>query len=85
MILQADEKKVMTFGHLKFHPVYLTLGNLPLSVRMDSANWPVMAYLPVLRFHESVSSSERARDLRQEVYSKCFEIILKDFDEASVR
>jgi len=85
ILLQADEKKVTAFGHLRFHPVYITLGNLPFSVRMNSANWPVVAYLPILQFNEAESNTERARDARQKIYSRCLELLLLDLDVAMVR
>jgi hypothetical protein len=83
--LQADEKKVVSFGHLKYHPVYMTLGNLPYSLRMNSENWKVIAYLPVLHFLESETNKESTRALRQQVFSRCLELIIQDFEVPSVK
>ena len=77
IIFFADQKLAVSFGTLKFHPVSVTVGVLPLSERLKAKNWELVAYFPVLDFPEADSKTQRARDMRQGVYSAAYRTLLE--------
>jgi len=85
VIFFADQKQAVSFGTLKFHPVSITLGILPMSERLKAKNWELVAYFPVLEFPEADTNTPRAREIRQGVYSKAYEILLKYIKEPGER
>ena len=83
-ILFADEKNVRSFGSLKYHPVYLTVGALPADMRLDFNNWKLIGYIPVLTFL-STDNEEFQQETRQKHFAVCLEVFLKDVQEKSAR
>ncbi|KAI0765843.1 hypothetical protein BD413DRAFT_494507 [Trametes elegans] len=85
IILSSDKTQIMLFRNKSAYPVYLTIGNLPKSIRRKPSRQGqiLLAYLPTTRLEHIASKASRRRTLAN-LFHACMGHIVKPLEQASV-
>ena len=82
IIIGSDSTQLSTFtGDITAHPVYLTLGNIPMAIRNKDkhrANIPIalLPQIPVI-FHERERKRERFREAKLRLFQASMLLIME--------
>ncbi|KAH7905034.1 hypothetical protein BJ138DRAFT_1233443 [Hygrophoropsis aurantiaca] len=85
VILSSDKTQITLFRNKTAYPVYLTIGNLPKSIRHKPSRQGhiLLAYLPTTRLTHITNKAARRRTLAN-MFHACMTQILKPLEEAGV-
>ncbi|KAL1938702.1 hypothetical protein VTO73DRAFT_11305 [Trametes versicolor] len=83
LILSSDKTQVTLFRNKSAYPVYLTIGNLPKSIRRKPSRHGqiLLAYLPTTRLDHITNKAARRRTLTN-LFHACMGFLLKPLEDA---
>ncbi|KAI0825391.1 hypothetical protein BC628DRAFT_1320379 [Trametes gibbosa] len=83
IILSSDKTQVTLFRNKSAYPVYLTIGNLPKSIRRKPSRQGqiLLAYLPTTRLDHITNKAARRRTLTN-LFHACMSFLLKPLEKA---
>ncbi|QRV72348.1 plasma membrane ATPase 4 [Ceratobasidium sp. AG-Ba] len=87
VIISSDETRLTNFsGDKKAHPVYITIGNIPKSLRRKTSKrtTALLGYLPVPKL-DCEPNKEKRRFHRRDLFHKCMTTLLQPLVEAGER
>lgn len=78
IILYSDATTCDTLGKSSLHPIYISLGNIPTWRRNKSDAKQLLGYLPIIKSSNIMEKrSQNFKNIKNEVFHKSLEIILK--------
>ncbi|KAI0819422.1 hypothetical protein BC628DRAFT_1423760 [Trametes gibbosa] len=85
IILSSDKTQVTLFRNKTAYPVYLTIGNLPKSIRRKPSRQGqiLLAYLPTSRLNHVTNNAQRRRILTN-LFHACMRVLVKPLEEAGI-
>ncbi|PIL24483.1 hypothetical protein GSI_14238 [Ganoderma sinense ZZ0214-1] len=85
IIISSDKTQLTVFGNKTAYPVYLTIGNLPKTIRRKPSRrgQVLLAYLPTSRL-EHITNKAARRRVTANLFHACLSTILKPLIKAGV-
>jgi hypothetical protein len=77
IILYSDATNCDTLGKSQLHPIYLSLGNIPVWRRNKQDAKQLLGYLPIIK------SSNIDKKIARQTFHRCLEIILEPIQKYS--
>ena len=75
----SDGTAVQKFGHLSFHPIFATIGNLDSDLRRKDIGYRLVGFIPVLEGTEQERRKESFRFAKMLLFQQCLDLFLSSF------
>jgi len=76
LIVYSDQTNVTVVGNKKFHPVYMTVGNISQEKRKQELAWRLLGYIPILD-EEFEGTQEASKNLRTQLFQASLKLMLQ--------
>ncbi|KAI0345376.1 hypothetical protein BDW22DRAFT_1326032, partial [Trametopsis cervina] len=85
VILSSDKTQLTLFGNKSAYPIYMTIGNLPKSIRRKPSRHSqiLVGYLPTTRFDHIESATQRRRVIAN-VFHACLKRVVAPLTQAGI-
>lgn len=80
LIFYSDETVSSTLGGIKYYPIYMTIANLPMSIRRSPSAWVVLGLIPCVSFASMDQAAKKVASVEyhQHVRAAAWRAIVKD-------